>query len=384
MRLILINQYHPPAAAPTGQVMADLAGVLAGRGHEVVVLCAADGYDDGSAAAGEGRGYRIVRLPICGGGRSRPLARLAGYGSFAAAAAAWLATRTRTGDTIVTLTTPPFLGLATHTVARGVRLVHWIMDLYPDVLVAAGACADGSPEHRLLVGLARWQWRDACLVLALGPVMERRLRRYLPSSVPCASVPLWADGGDGTPRPDERTLRLLYAGNLGRGHRCGEFLAAAASQPDTRWVFSGGGVRRAEIESFQRQHPDAPVELAGYVPRERLAGHLADADVHLASLDPAWQGCMVPSKLPAAFHAGRPVIFVGGEDNECAMWIRQSGGGWVVPCDDLVGLRAAVDAARDPAERQRRGAAGLVWARAHFDREHNCRRIAELIEKTVP
>ena len=73
-------------------------------------------------------------------------------------------------------------------------------------------------------------------------------------------------------------------------------------------------------------------------------------------------------------------IHLGSEDNECAMWIRQSGGGWVVPCDDPAALRAAVEAARDPAERLRRGRSALAFARERFDRADNCRRLAELIE----
>jgi colanic acid biosynthesis glycosyl transferase WcaI len=385
MRCILINQFHPPAVAPTGQVMADLARTLAARGHEVVVLCADDGYDDGSRARRRRErvdGYIVVRLGIAGGGRRHPLARLAGYASFAAGVGAWLASRSRAGDIIVPLTTPPYLGLVARlAAARGARLVHWIMDLYPDVLAAHGLCDERSLAYRVLAALARLQWGTAALVLGLGPVMERRLRRHLHSSTASAWVPLW---GDATLQPvdacDRPELVLLYSGNLGLGHRCQEFLAVAAQAVGTRWIFSGGGARRREVDAFVRANPLAPIETAGYVPLAQLRDHLGAADVHLASLDPAWQGCMVPSKLPSSFRVGRPVIFVGGEDNEIARWIRASGGGWVVDCNDLAGLRAAVEAARDPVERRRRGRAALAFAREHFERECNCRRIAELIE----
>ncbi len=387
MRVILINQFHPPAVAPTGQVMADLARALAKRGHTVTVLCAADGYDDGSRTSRSRElvdGYAVVRLGILGGGRRHPLARLAGYGSFAAGAATWLATHARSGDVIVPLTTPPYLGLAVQAAApRGAKLVHWIMDLYPDVLAAHGACADGSVAYHALATLARRQWASASLVLGLGPMMEARLRRHLAPGAASTWVPLWGDASlepaAEEPRPDG-PLRLLYAGNLGLGHRCQEFLAAAERCPDTRWEFSGGGARRREVEDFVRGHPGAPVALSGYVPLERLHQHLTAADVHLASLQPAWQGCMVPSKLPSSFRAGRPVLFVGGEDNELALWIRESGGGWVVACDDVAGLCAAVEAARDPAERRRRGLAAQAFARERFDRGRNCARIADLIE----
>lgn len=385
MRCILINQFHPPAVAPTGQVMADLSRTLAARGHEVVVLCADDGYDDGSRSRRRRErcdGYDVVRLGIAGGGRRHPLARLAGYASFAAGVGTWLATRSRSGDIIVPLTTPPYLGLVARlAAARGARLVHWIMDLYPDVLAAHGLCRERSLAYRVLAALARQQWGTAALVLGLGPVMEQRIRRHLHPATASAWVPLW---GDATLQPvdacDHQELVLLYSGNLGLGHRCQEFLAVAAQSTGTRWIFSGGGARRREVEAFVRANPQAPIELAGYVPLAQLRDHLGAADVHLASLDPAWQGCMVPSKLPSSFRVGRPVIFVGGEDNEIAMWIRKSGGGWVVGCNDLAGLRAAVEAARDPVERRRRGQAALAFARQHFARDGNCRRLAELIE----
>lgn len=387
MRCILINQFHPPAVAPTGQVLADLARTLAERGHEVVVLCADDGCV-GSRRREAVDGYTVIRLGILGGGRRLPLARLAAYASFAAGVAAWLATRSRASDVIVPLTTPPYLGLvARAAAARGARLVHWVMDLYPDVLAAHGTCActESSLGYRLLAALARRQWAGASLVLALGPVMESRLRRHLPPSTASAWVPLWGDAGleaaiDETVRPPGGPLVLLYAGNLGLGHRCQEFLGAAATSAHTRWLFSGGGARRGEVAAFVRANPQAPVELSGYVPLARLREHLCAADVHLASLDPAWQGCMVPSKLPSSFRVGRPVIFVGGADNEIAMWIRESGGGWVVACDDPAGLRAAVEQARDPAERARRGQAAAAFARTHFDRRRNCQRLAGLIE----
>ncbi len=267
MRYLLINQFHPPAVAPTGQVMADLARTLAARGHEVVVLCAEDGYDDGSASR-RGRehvdGYLVIRLSIAGGGRRHPLARLAGYASFAAGVGAWLATRSRSGDIIIPLTTPPYLGLVARlAAARGARLVHWIMDLYPDVLAAHGLCRERSLAYGVLASLARLQWGTAALVLGLGPVMERRIRRHLHPATATAWVPLW---GDATLQPAEpheagncQELVLLYSGNLGLGHRCQEFLAVAAQTTGSRWIFSGGGARRREVEAFVRSNPQAPI-----------------------------------------------------------------------------------------------------------------------------
>jgi glycosyltransferase involved in cell wall biosynthesis len=170
---------------------------------------------------------------------------------------------------------------------------------------------------------------------------------------------------------------------MGLGHRFGEFLEAArrlgASGP--RWVFSGGGKRRAEIEAFARAHPEARLEFLGYVRQESLRAHLGAADVHLASLDSAWSGLIVPSKLQASFAAGRPVLFVGGGRSETADWIAKSGGGWVVDEDDIEGLMAAIKGCLDPIERRKRGQAAWEFAQSEFKMATNCARIAELLER---
>ena len=149
------------------------------------------------------------------------------------------------------------------------------------------------------------------------------------------------------------------------------------------WAFVGGGPRRMEVERFHREHPDARVQLLPPVAPEDVAGSLRSADVHLVSLARPWQGLIVPSKLPAAFSLGRPVIFVGPSENEIAASITESGGGWAVGEGDLEALVRAVDEARDPAERARRGEAGRQYARIHFDRARSVGRIADLLEQAA-
>jgi glycosyltransferase involved in cell wall biosynthesis len=175
---------------------------------------------------------------------------------------------------------------------------------------------------------------------------------------------------------------LLYSGNMGLGHRMGEFLEAAGGPEGDGlvWAFAGGGARRGEVERFVAEHPRGRVQLLPYVRQEEVPASLAAADVHLVSLRSPWQGLIVPSKVQAAFGLGRPVIFVGPRDSEPADWIVASGGGWVVGEGDVAGLLRAVSEARNPAERRRRGEAALAFARVHFDREKNTSRLADLLE----
>ncbi len=221
-------------------------------------------------------------------------------------------------------------------------------------------------------------------------------------------------------------LIVMYSGNMGLGHRFGEILAAAGRvniehrseeladatlhgmdesldefrgpaipvdssnhQPSTldhqlsptRFVFFGGGRRRVEVETFVRENSGCLVEVHDYAPAAELAEHLQSADVHLASLDDAWTGTMVPSKLQGIFNAGRPVIFIGDAASSIGRWVEESGGGWVVKADDVTGLLTAIAEAGDPEIRLARGRAAKIYADAHFDKRTNVSRVAAILGK---
>jgi glycosyltransferase involved in cell wall biosynthesis len=375
VRFLLLNQYYPPDGAPTGRMLHDVARTLAARGHEVDVLCSRRSYDDGARLPrSEDRdGVRVHRLRATGFGRGAAWRRLLDSLSFALLVVPRLLRAPRPA-LLVALTTPPLLGVIASAVCRvrGVRHAHWLMDLYPDVLAAHGWIRTGGPVFRLLAAAARRSLKRASLVLTLGPFMAVRAG-HLARSV---WVALWAEANPETPSrawPDE-PLVLLWTGNLGRGHRFEDFLAAAErlGGAGPLWVFAGQGPRRAEIARAARANPRVRVIDS--------VDSVASGNVLLASIAPGWEGLIVPHKLQGAFAAGRPLLLVANEASECALWVRESGGGWVVAPGDVEGLLSAIDHARDPRERARRGQAALTYARRHFDPARNRGRVADLLQ----
>jgi glycosyltransferase involved in cell wall biosynthesis len=401
VRVLLLNQFYPPDVAPTGQALQDLARALAARGHEVHVICSRVAYGAPPATSPEAAsedGVAVHRLGGVSSARTGLVGRMADYASFTARLALASLGLPRP-DVIVALATPPYLGLLASLAPswRGVARVEWIMDVYPDVLAAHGALRRGGALFRLLESRSRGQLRGAAAVVALGPFMARVLESRMDDRARLASVPPWGEDPRGSSPPeavaamrrargwDPGELVLLYSGNMGRGHRLSEFLEAASrlGAAGPRWAFAGGGVRRAEVESFARARPEARVQLLPYAPRDRLRESLSSADVHLASLSAPWQGLIVPSKVQAAFGVGRPVLFVGPRENEVASWIEESGGGWIVGELDVRGLLAAVEQSGDAAERARRGQAGLAFARQRFDPGRSRERMAAIIERAA-
>src|SRR5436190_1312515 len=329
MRFILLNQYYVPDLAPTGQLLHDLARMLASRGHHVDVVCSRNSYQGDQRHRSIERigGVAVHCVASVGSGRGGAFGRLISYASFCLLAAVRLMTLTPRPDVILSLTTPPYLGLVGRWAAffRGAIHAHWVMDVYPDVMAAARMADGHGILMRLLRAVGRYQFRGAGLVLAPGSLVAQRVRDYYTAPhTPVASVPLWGPDFEPTDpasvaeirdeRQWGRDLILLYSGNMGRGH-CFEEILEAARRLGPRgpvWAFVGDGARAAESEIGQ--------------------------------------------------------------------WIAASGGGWLIREGDVDSILKAVEQASDPAERARRAHAGLAFARAHFDRQRNCQRIAELLE----
>jgi hypothetical protein len=217
--------------------------------------------------------------------------------------------------------------------------------------------------------------------------MARRLGAYVSKDMPVSWVPLWStsmdtvdSGGAAIDTSGSRPLRVMYSGNMGLGHRFGEVLGASIRWGQKiEWHFTGNGSRRKEIEDHIAAHPDLPIHLGPYVDAAKLREHLQSADVHLVSLEPKWDGTMVPSKLQGIFAVGRPVIFIGSRDNSLASWLLESGGGWIVEPDDHQAMDAALKEARDRAACETKGLAARNFANTHFNRSINPTRVAALM-----
>ena len=471
MHIVCLNQYYPPDAAPTGVMLEGLVKGLIGEGHEVTVICASVVYADGggvvsgadipsklsssqSSTRDKGEATtlpstRVIRIGTTAFGRGNFLGKLLDYVAYYFGVAWKLLTLHPRPDRIIALTTPPYLSVLARAASklRGADHAHWIMDLYPDVMVAHGMIGRQSSLCRILTMFTRWGLggKRCAAILTLGPDMAARLERYVKAGSGSVQwVPLWGNeteaygnpgeeqtiGGGRSPWstvgecgddaqrgaqalrrqrnwPDE-ALIVMYSGNMGLGHRFGEILEAARilaegldreqegpplmdgdgdpkQAVDARVIFAlfGGGKRRQEVKEFLKEHPCSNVEMHDYAPADILADHLRSADVHLASLDAQWTGTMVPSKLQGIFASGRPVIFIGSTDSSIGRWVEESGGGWVVSPADMEGFLDALEQARVPQERMARGRAARCFAAAHFDKAANVARAAGILSVQV-
>ena len=390
-RLLFINQYYYPDHASTAQHLTDLVESLAAEGHECHVVCAQACYKPGSPRPSSfeiHNGVQIHRVPATSLGRKSTLRRMIDYLSFYARAAA-LAVQLPRFDVVVTLTTPPIIGLVGTILRRlkGTRHIYWSMDLHPDASIALGRMSRGNPAVAWLSWLSDHVYRQADKVVVLGPYMADRIlaKRVRPERV--TTIPVWSRKDEIYPLPLARhPLReqygltdkfvAMYSGNLGLAHSAAEFLEAARrlkGREDLVFLFVGDGPRMAEVRAVKQAEGLENIRLLDYFPREQLHASLSMADVHLISMRTEMTGIVVPGKLYGVMAAARPALFVGPAHCETADTIRQSGCGICVQLGDAASLvEALTTLAADPETVRRLGDRGRAAFLALHEREGCC------------
>jgi len=399
MRILFINQFYHPDTAATAQMMTDLCEHLSREGHDVHVLCSRGKYDDGSTQKRspgyeQHNGVHIHRVSATGFGKTSTIGRIIDYLSFHIL----IGLRTLlTGwrfDIVVTLTTPPLIGLWA-TPLRWLRLtrhVCWVMDLHPDCEFELGVFSRNNPIARILDWKNGMHFRHANMSVALGPYMAKRLRDKRVRDDRLAEISVW--GHDLPSAEGENPLRqelglqdkfiVMYSGNAGLIHSFDAVCEAAKRlQDDERFafLFVGGGKRINDIRAFQEQHDLKNIQIRSYFPREQLRHSLTMADVHLITMRYGMEGIAVPCKLYGIMAAGRPALFIGPHDCETAEQIRRHECGLTFATDDVDAFVESLQSlAEDIPRRDVMGQNAYRAFEQHFNAAACCKQWQTLLE----
>ena len=399
-KVLIINQAFYPDLVATAQHMTDWADHLAQRGHSVTVIASRSLYGQSKATLPRRETRGTIAIRRVGGNffaKGRLLTRLVDFAFFHFHALCTTLFLLPRQDVVVCLTSPPFIGIAGRLAKlfRRSATVQYEMDVYPDIAIALGALKPGTIPARLLDGLHRHLLRHADHIVVLGRCMRQVIAaKGIPESR-IALVTPWADADEIDPVPRaENPFRnthnladkfvVMYSGNLGLGHDVTTICQAMqqlASDPRIAFVFIGAGKRMSEVQSFIQQHNLPSPLFLEYQPRAALSQTLSDADAHLITQAPGTAGLIVPSKFYGILAAGRPALYVGPENTEIALAIREHKLGSVIPLGDSAALVQAIQGLLDQAT----GAENFtVHARAvlrnHFGREACCEKLTALIE----
>lgn len=349
--LVFLNRFYWPEKPATGQLLTDLAELLAAKGHRVTVVTS---RDQSLPKLEEHRGVRIQRLESLRWQSSGRLAKAAAWAGFAIAALWWLGRRLQPGDTLVLLTDPPLLCLLAGPIARakGARVIHWTQDIYPELPMRLGGMRWLSPLCRL----RNREWRQSAACIALGTDMrDFILRAGLPAGH-IRVIPNWAPQGLTPAVPELIAHRrevwglngkfvVAYSGNLGRVHELEVIIALAAELRENVgliFLFIGEGAQLGRLRSLVETLRLTNVRFLPPQPRDDLAVSLGVADAHFVTLRPGCEALVFPSKFYGILAVGKPVLYIGPPQTEIARHIREARLGAAFDREDASAMAAEI------------------------------------------
>jgi colanic acid biosynthesis glycosyl transferase WcaI len=321
----LVNQFVPPDLAPTARLLGELAEGLIERGWQVRFLGRKAVYRTGSVT-GLKRWARDLaahaRLFVRGLLGKRP-------------------------DIILCLTDPPALVFTMQCLAlwRRAKLVHWPMDVYPQIAAALGALKKDSMIYRGIFRASEWAARRSAAVVCL----DEDMREAFSSSRSGTVIAPWLSKdivvAEKSLLPGESKIRWLYSGNLGRAHDFETLLRAQKILEEAgtpfELVFQGGGASRAAAQQLAVELGLRFCVWRGYAGDGEMVASLLEAHVLIATQREETRGLLWPSKLALLQALPRPILWIGAPEGAIADSLRiRSGLSGIFAPGDAVGVAA--------------------------------------------
>jgi glycosyltransferase involved in cell wall biosynthesis len=398
LRILYLHQHFSTPAGSTGTRSYRMARALAEAGHAVTLAC---GRYQGAVSGLDGafrHGWRegpvdgvTVREYAIDCGNAQPLpARAAAFLRFAGAAAR-LALGQR-WDLVIASSTPLTVAIPALLARRlrGTPFLFEIRDPWPELPRALSAAGGGVPAPLLaLMGrLADAACTRAAAVVALteGMAETARARGALRIVVlPQGADPLLFAAAPWRPAAPPGTVLAVYAGAHGRANGLDQLLDAAAWLRGTtlRILLVGEGAEKPRLAA--RAAAEAlPVDFLDPMPKPRLAGLLAGADIGLLCLAPVadFAEWTAPNKLAEGLAAGLPMVV--NVPGAATRLVREAGAGLAVPPGEALALAGALRSlAEDAPRRAAMGRAARALASAELDANRIARRMVALVEETM-
>jgi colanic acid biosynthesis glycosyl transferase WcaI len=371
MKISIHTMYFLPDFGSAPILMNELAGYLAGRGHDVEVVTTFP-----RAASPEFRGLVYSRRRTGGfvikrfwtNRTPRPLGRLMAWNMYAAGA---LLNILASGNSdILFLRTPPLqLGVPAFVARRlrAAKVLLNVQDIHPDLAMESGILKNPAGV-RFGKALEKWVYGLADRIVVISDGFKDNL---LAKGVPGRKmevIPNWVDTDFLRPLPKDNPISrkfgfdnkfvLMFSGTISISSNLAleRILDAAvilAPERDILVVLAGEGLKKDALQARAAALGLSNVVFLPFQPYGDLPSLLASADALLVPLDSGKSRWSVPSKLYNFMAAGRPVLGLAAPGSEVASILRDRECGLSVSPENATEIAEAVRSLKRAPDRRR-------------------------------
>jgi colanic acid biosynthesis glycosyl transferase WcaI len=406
VRVAFVSAIFPPEPEPSSVMAGELVRAWTTDGHDVTVICPPPNRPLGVSYPGFRRrawsvcayeGARCIRVwSWFIGRRRRHVDRILENISFGVSSAVALMVIRR--PDVVLLDSWPVVATAAAVAVcsiRGLKVVNYVKDIYPEAAVAAGILPSRGMLTTLIRRLDRWICRRAVtnVVISEGvAAFVARSRDVAPERI--RVIPDWLDLATIRPTAGGQTWRrviglaqddavFMFAGTMGHASRVDILVDVAEklrAQDRIRLVCVGHGPLKARMEREIERRELTNLVLLPFQPREKVADMQSAADAMLLTTSAELGASSVPSKLITYLAVGKPVICAVPADTDIATLVRERQLGLVVLPEDPASLADAIRhmATLEPSERLEIGRRARAVALERYSLESALARFTRL------
>lgn len=391
LKILIVSQYFYPENFRINDIVKELVD----SGNSVTVLTGIPNYSQNSFFPGydffgpfseDLFGAKVIRVPLLPRGKANFFRLFLNYFSFVffSSVRSVFLSHEKFDRIFVFAPSPIFVcipGIILKLINKS-HLSIWILDLWPESLIATDVIRDGFLSKMIRAWVAKlYNFFDVLFVSSEG--FKQNIKTYFDIDAPIVVLPNWLEDvyrtnnctDDKTIDPSNNKVQtLVFAGNIGFFQGLDTMIEALApilrSNPNLKVILAGDGRARDELERYVKQIGLAervvfiglknPTELVEYL-REASALLISVVDNHASF----WT---LPGKLQTYMGMGKPVL--GIASGETKRVIEMSDCGYCAEAGDADGFKFLVNKflTLSRSEQDNMGVNGRNYAEIYFQK----------------
>lgn len=328
-RLWIVTEPFPPDETSTGYIMGEIANAMVQK-YNVGVICGPEIYDkrklfDKDNVFSLHEGIEIFRAKGTGLDKNTFAGKLLSFVIMTIRLIVNVKKHVKAGDKVLMVTNPAPMLLPMTLLKKkiGFELHILVHDVFPENTRPAGLKL---PFYNFVKYLFDKSYSKADQLIALGRDMKHILKEKVSEYNPEINISIienWADVDNILPQdfPDGN-IKIEYAGNIGRVQGLEKVMDTLPDNVELH--IYGTGALEEKLKSRKRKN----VYFHGPYFRSQQTDVLAACDIALVTLQEGMYGLGVPSKTYNILASGRPILFLGPQNSEIDLLVKENGIGY--------------------------------------------------------
>ena len=326
-RLWIVTELFPPDETSTSYIMGEIANAMTKK-YNVGVICGPEIYDRRKKLDTDNKfqlhdSIDIYRAEGADLDKNTVWGKAISFVLMSKRLISLVKQHVRKGDKVLMVTNPaPMVPLMSRLKNKvGFELNILVHDVFPENMRPAGLKL---PMYSLAKHIFDKAYSKADLLIALGRDMAYVLGQKVNNILKTGDRPRitiienWADVDNIQPQPfPEGKIILEYAGNIGRVQGLDKVMDRLPD--DIEFHLYGTGAMEETLKARKQKN----VFFHGPYLRSQQNTVLAACDIAVVTLEDGMYGLGVPSKTYNILASGRPVLFLGPENSEIDLLVRE-------------------------------------------------------------